>query len=72
MNTPSRLHVDKEQGYCVQLSGKHSLFVHSLEKLERTPEVGESLKLSYPNEEGQKATLSIQETQSQTRTRGRR
>ena len=26
------LHVDKEQGYCVQLSGKHSLFVHSLEK----------------------------------------
>ena len=66
------LHVDKEQGYCVQLSGKHSLFVHSLEKLERTPEVGESLKLSYPNEEGQKATLSIQETQSQTRTRVRR
>ena len=66
------LHVDKEQGYCVQLSGKHSLFVHSLEKLERTPEVGESLKLSYPHEEGQKATLSIQEAPSQTRTRGRK
>ena len=66
------LHVDKEQGYCVQLSGKHSLFVHSLEKLERTPEVGETLKLSYPHEEGQKATLSIQEAPSQTRTRGRK
>ena len=63
------LHVDKEQGYCVQLSGKHSLFVHSLDKLERTPEVGENLKLSYPHEEGQKATLVIQETQTRTRSR---
>ena len=66
------LHVDKEQGYCVQLSGKHSLFVHSLEMLERTPEVGETLKLSYSHDDGQKATLSIQETQSHTQTRGRR
>ncbi|MBR0278590.1 MAG: hypothetical protein IJQ75_01245, partial [Synergistaceae bacterium] len=63
------LHVDKEHGYCVQLSGKHSLFVHSLDKLERTPEVGENLKLSYPHEEGQKATLAIQETQTRTRSR---
>ena len=66
------LHVDKEQGYCVQLSGKHSLFVHSLERLERTPEVGETLKLSYSHDDGQKATLSIQETRSHTQTRGRR
>ena len=66
------LHVDKEQGYCVQLSGKHSLFVHSLERLERTPEVGETLKLSYSRDDGQKATLSIQETQSHTQTRARR
>ncbi|MBQ6435572.1 MAG: hypothetical protein IJJ09_06190, partial [Synergistaceae bacterium] len=63
------LHVDKEQGYCVQLSGKHSLFVHSLEKLERVPEVGENLKLSYPNDEGHKATLTAQETQTRTRCR---
>ena len=66
------LHVDKEQGYCVQLSGKHSLFVHSLDRLERTPEVGENLKVSYPRETGHKATLSVQETPSQTRTRGRK
>lgn len=63
------LHVDKERGYCVQLSGKHSLFVHSLEKLERVPEVGENLKLSYPNDEGHKATLTAQETQTRTRCR---
>ena len=66
------LHVDKEHGYCVQLSGKHSLFVHSLEKLDRTPEVGETLKLSYPHEAGHKATLAIQATQNQTRTRVRK
>ena len=63
------VHVDKEQGYCVQLSGKHSLFVHSLEKLERTPEVGENLKLSYPHDEGHKATLTPQEVQTRTRCR---
>ena len=66
------LHVDKEQGYCVQLSGKHSLFVHSLDRLERTPEVGETLKLSYPHEAEHKATLSVHETPSQTRTRCRK
>ena len=61
--------MDKEQGYCVQLSGKHSLFVHSLDKLERVPEVGENLKLSYPNDETHKATLTVQETQKRTRSR---
>ena len=66
------LHVDKEQGYCVQLSGKHSLFVHSLDRLERTPEVGENLKVSYPREDGHKATLSIQDSPAQTHVRGRR
>ena len=66
------LHVDKEQGYCVQLSGKHSLFVHSLDKLERVPEVGENLKLSYPREGGYKATLSLQDSPSQTHVRSRR
>ena len=66
------LHVDKEQGYCVQLSGKHSLFVHSLEKLERTPEVGENIKLSYPQDESRTATLVTQETPMQTRTRCRK
>lgn len=59
-------HVDKEKGYCVQLVGKQSLFVHRLEKLERTPEVGENLKISFLDE-NQKATMKIQETQKRTR-----
>ena len=63
------VHVDKKQGYCVQLSGKHSLFVHSLDKLERVPEVGENIKLSYSHDEGHKATLTAQETQTRTRCR---
>ena len=66
------LHVDKENGYCVQLSGKHSLFVHSLENLERVPEVGENVKLSYPHEAGQKATLTIQDSPPQAHVRSRR
>lgn len=62
------LHVDKENGYCVQLVGKQSLFVHSLEKLERIPEVGENLKLSF-SDKNHKATLVTQEPQTRTRCR---
>ena len=61
-------HVDKEKGYCVQLVGQRSLFVHSLEKLERVPEVGENLKISF-SDENHKATMKIQETQMRTRCR---
>ena len=41
------VHVNQERGYCVQLVGQHSLFVHRLEKFENSPKVGESLKISY-------------------------
>ena len=54
------LHVDQEKGYCVQLVGKNSLYAHKLEKLERTPEIGENLKLSY-DEKGEKAKISVQQ-----------
>lgn len=54
------LHVDREKGYCVQLVGKNSLYAHKLEKLERTPEIGENLKLSY-DEKGEKAKISVQQ-----------
>ena len=54
------LHVDQESGYCVQLVGKNSLYAHKLEKLERTPEVGENLKLFY-DEKGEKAKISVQQ-----------
>ena len=41
------VHVNQERGYCVQLVGQHSLFVHRLDKFENSPKVGESLKISY-------------------------
>ena len=43
------LHVDTERGFCVQLSGQRSLFVHKLDKLEVLPKVGENLKIFYVN-----------------------
>ncbi|MBR2208480.1 MAG: hypothetical protein IJ859_06690, partial [Synergistaceae bacterium] len=61
-------YVDKEKGYCVQLVGQRSLFVHGLEKLERVPEVGENLKISF-SDENHKATIKIQENQTRTRCR---
>ena len=41
------VYVNQERGYCVQLSGQHSLFVHRLDKFECSPKVGESLKIFY-------------------------
>ena len=60
-------YVDREKGYCVQLIGKRSLFVHRLEDLERTPEVGENLKFSYPNDKSHKAVLTAEESRARTR-----
>ena len=62
------LYVDKEIGYCVQLSGKHSLFAHKLEKLERIPEVGENLKISF-SDDSHKAVMTPQETRTRMRCR---
>ena len=53
------LHVDEEKNFCVQLVGKNSLYALKLEKLERTPEVGETLKISF-DEKGEKAKISVQ------------
>ena len=61
-------YVDEEKGYCVQLSGKRSLFAHKLEKLERIPEVGENLKISF-SDDSHKAVMSTQETRTRTRCR---
>ena len=41
------VHVNQERGYCVQLVGQRSLFVHWLDKFENSPKVGESLKIFY-------------------------
>ena len=53
------LRVDKEKNFCVQLIGKNSLYALRLEKLERTPEVGENLKISF-DDKGEKAKISVQ------------
>ena len=44
------VHIDENRGYCVQLVGQQSLFVHRLEKLERPPLKDETLKISYSDE----------------------
>ena len=41
------VHVNQERGYCVQLSGQRSLFVHRLNRFENSPKVGEALKIFY-------------------------
>ena len=41
------VHVDEKRGICIQLVGQRSLFVHRLEKLERSPSNGETLRISY-------------------------
>ena len=58
------LHVDEEKNFCVQQIGKNSLYVHKIEKLERTPEVGENLKISF-DEKGEKAKISVQQERHQ-------
>ena len=53
------LHVDQEKNFCVQQIGKNSLYALKLENLERTPEVGENLKISF-DDKGEKAKISVQ------------
>lgn len=45
------VYVDQDRGYCVQLVGQRSLFVHSLNKFENAPKVGETLKISYADKD---------------------
>ena len=57
------VHVDEERGYLVQHNGKKSLFVHQLDRLSKTPEIGENVKVSYPKDQEQKATVETVERQ---------
>ena len=54
------LHVDEEQGYCVQQVGKQSLVVHRLERMEERPKVGDAVRIAY-DAKGDKAKISVQE-----------
>ena len=61
------LHVDTEKGFCVQLFGKKTLLVHNLDRLEKVPEVGQNVQISYPKDQSQKAEVKVLE-QKQSRS----
>ena len=54
------LHVDEEQGYCVQQGGKRSVFAHQLHLLDGVPKVGDVVKITYASN-GEKAKVAVQE-----------
>ena len=61
------VHIDENRGYCVQLVGERSLFVHMLEKLERQLLKGETLKISY-SDEIQRAKIQREEVRRRTQS----
>ena len=61
------VHVDEKRGICIQLVGEHSLFVHRLDKLERAPSNGETLKISYIDD-NHRAKVQREEIRRRTRS----
>ena len=61
------VHVDEKRGICIQLVAQRSLFVHRLEKLERTPLQGETLKISYIDE-NHRAKIQREEIRRRSRS----
>ena len=61
------VHVDEKRGICIQLVGQRSLFVHRINKLERTPLRGEKLKISYVDE-NHRAKIQLEEIRRRTRS----
>jgi hypothetical protein len=61
------VHIDEKRGICIQLSGQRSLFVHRLDKLERPPLQGETLKISY-TDENHRAKVQREEVRRRTRS----
>ena len=61
------VHIDKECGYCVQLVGKRSLFVHRFDKLEVKPPLGEEVRIAY-NLGEDKAKVQRQEVRREVRS----
>lgn len=61
------VHIDKERGFCVQLVGQHSLFVHRLNSLESSPLQGETIKISYVND-SERAKIQREEVRRLTRS----
>ena len=54
------LRIDENLGVCIQQVGNKSLVAHKLEKMDKIPTIGESVKISY-DAKGEKAKISVQE-----------
>ena len=61
------VHVDEKRGICVQLVGQHSLIIHRLDRLERPPLQGETVKIAY-SEEGQRVRIHREEERRRARS----
>ena len=61
------VHVDKERGYCVQLVGRKSLFVHRLNRLDVTPGLGDEVNVAY-RLGADRAILQYNEVRHRTRS----
>ena len=61
------VHVDEKRGICVQLVEQHSLIVHRLDRLERPPLPGETVKIVY-GDERQRAIIQREEERRRTRS----
>ena len=61
------VHVDEKRGFCVQLVGKRSLFVHRFDKLEVKPTLGDEVRIAY-NLGEDKAKVQRQEVRREVRS----
>ena len=61
------VHVDENRGICVQLVGQHSLIVHRLDRIERPPLQGETVKIAY-SDERQRARIECEEERRRMRS----
>ena len=60
------VHLDEKRGFCVQLVGEHSLYVHRLDRLEVPISEGDTVKISYLDD---KTRARIQRYEDRRRTR---
>ncbi len=60
------VHLDEKRGICVQLVGEHSLFVHRLDRLEIPISEGDTVKITYLDEN---ASARVQRYEDHRRTR---
>ena len=60
------VHLDEKRGFCVQLVGEHSLFVHRLDRLEVPISEGDTVKIAYLDD---KTRARVKRYEGRRRTR---